>query len=73
MPLTQNGDPVTLPDLSGEGVRTIDKNGNTVVVHATSEAIQDCGWDKILEAACKKYEATGVSPVKVSTSDCAGD
>lgn len=70
MVLAPDGDWSLLPDLSGEGVQTKDANGKIVIVHATTEAIHDYGKERVLDAASKKYAATPISPVKISTAYC---
>lgn len=63
------------PGLSGTDVKTHDGAGKPVVVSASHEAIQDHGWDAIIDVASDKYDAGNVEPnsnpprVRVTTAD----
>lgn len=63
--------------LTGVNAQATDDDDATVIVAATTEAIQDYSWSTIWSAASDKYDEghvdrTGQVPiVSVSTSDCA--
>lgn len=63
--------------LEGENARTKDDHGNIVIVSASHEAVQDYGWDAILDVASNKYDAGEIVPnrnpplVRVTTADFA--
>ena len=73
MALTDTGTRVRTA--SGENARTVDNTGSTVVVEASDEAIQDCGWDAIIDVASQKHDAGDTVPgseppmVRVTKSD----
>jgi len=62
--------------LTGMNAKTTDDAGNTVIVSASHEAIQDYGWPRVFEAASRKYDAEDVEPnsspplVRVTAGDC---
>lgn len=71
--LTDTGDRIDTPE--GTNARAVDSAGNTVIVSASHEAIQDHGWGAIFTAASQKYDrgdiVSGSKPprARVTTAD----
>ncbi len=55
MALTDTGD--RIDTLTGMNARAKDGIGGTVIIAASSEAIQDHGWGSIFDAASRKHAA----------------
>ena len=69
--------PRTVETPTGVNAEATDDNGAKVIVAATTEAIQDHGWEIIWRVASDKFDegqvdrSGRVPTVSVSTSDCA--
>ena len=74
MALTDTGQRVST--LEGTNAKATDGEGATVIVSASDEAISDCGWGAIFEAASRKLETGQSEPdsnpplVRVHKADC---
>lgn len=77
MTLIYDGEHVTNPGTMGVNAKTLNEDGETVVVETTEEAIEDYGWEKIISVASQKYDngnltSEGSPPiVRVTSGDCA--
>ena len=75
MSLTDTGERMTDSDFNQRALAKGSK-GERVIVVASSEAVEDFGWDTVFSAARRKYDAgdvqtvSGVSQVRVVSGDC---